>query len=202
MLDQIKIASPCTADWDQMEGTDRVRFCQHCQKNVFNLSEMTRRDAEALLKETSGNICTRLYRRADGTVLTADCPVGLQLKVVRVRRRLGWAIAGAMSFSTGVAQTGSAVSGTIKNADGSVVANTPMMIKGNLFSVETITDEHGAFSATDVTPGRYRLTVANISAGFDVTPGSAVELVLATPATIQGAPSAMIRRKRWWRRIL
>jgi hypothetical protein len=47
MLDQIKIASPCSADWDRMEGTDRVRFCGECKKNVFNLSAMTRRDAEA-----------------------------------------------------------------------------------------------------------------------------------------------------------
>ena len=38
MLDQIKIASPCSADWERMEGTDRVRFCAECKKNVFNLS--------------------------------------------------------------------------------------------------------------------------------------------------------------------
>jgi hypothetical protein len=80
MLDQIKIASPCSADWEQMEGNNRVRFCSECKKNVFNLSAMTRRDAEALLQETNGNLCTRLFRRADGTVLTDDCPVGLRIK--------------------------------------------------------------------------------------------------------------------------
>ncbi len=99
MLDQIKIASPCSADWEQMEGNDRVRFCAECKKNVFNLSTMTRRDAEALLKETNRNICTRLFRRADGTVLTDDCPVGLRVKAARVRRRVGWAVAGAMSLA-------------------------------------------------------------------------------------------------------
>ena len=37
MLDKIKIASPCSADWEQMEGTDHVRFCAECKKNVFDL---------------------------------------------------------------------------------------------------------------------------------------------------------------------
>ena len=63
MLDQIKIAAPCSADWEQMEGDNRVRLCGECKKNIFNLSAMTRRDAEALLK-TDGDICARLYRRA------------------------------------------------------------------------------------------------------------------------------------------
>src|SRR5271156_6277252 len=104
MLDQIKIASPCSADWERMEGTDRVRFCSECKKNVFNLSAMTRRDAEALIKEANGNLCTRLYRRADGMVMTADCPVGLSAKIARVRRRVGWAIAGAIGLSSAWAQ--------------------------------------------------------------------------------------------------
>src|ERR1700688_662509 len=100
MLDQIRIASPCSADWEQMEGDERVRFCGECKKNVFNLSAMTRRDAEALLKETNGNICAQLYRRADGMVLTADCPEGLRLKAARLRRRVAWALAGGLGFST------------------------------------------------------------------------------------------------------
>ena len=38
-LDHVKIAAPCSADWDQMlsvEG-ERVRFCYHCKQNVYNL---------------------------------------------------------------------------------------------------------------------------------------------------------------------
>jgi hypothetical protein len=99
MLEQIKIASPCSADWDQMKGNDQLRFCGECKKNVFNLSAMTRRDAEALLKETNGTICVRLYRRSDGTTLTEDCPVGLRMKIARLKRRVAWAIAGAMGFA-------------------------------------------------------------------------------------------------------
>ena len=77
LLDNVRIASPCKADWDEMIGDARVRFCASCQKDVYNLSEMARQEAESFLREKAGNACVRLYRRADGTVLTADCPVGL-----------------------------------------------------------------------------------------------------------------------------
>lgn len=83
-LEDIRIASPCNASWDAMTGDDRVRFCGSCQKNVFNLSNMSRDDAEALIEKTEGRVCVRFYRRRDGTVLTQDCPVGLRA----VRRRL------------------------------------------------------------------------------------------------------------------
>jgi hypothetical protein len=74
---QIKIATPCPARWEDMGGDDRIRFCDHCQKNVYNLSAMTTRDATALLESKSGNLCARIYQRKDGTVLTEDCPVGV-----------------------------------------------------------------------------------------------------------------------------
>jgi hypothetical protein len=84
LLGKIRIASPCTASWDDMRGDDRVRFCQHCRLNVYNLSAMTRQEAEALIREKEGRLCIRFYARRDGTVLTDNCPVGLRA----VRRAL------------------------------------------------------------------------------------------------------------------
>ena len=87
-LDHVKIAAPCAADWDQMfsfEG-ERVRFCSQCNLNVYNLSSMTRSEAEALLHRTEGRLCVRFYRRSDGTVLTQNCPVGLRA----LKRRVAW----------------------------------------------------------------------------------------------------------------
>jgi hypothetical protein len=78
-LDQVRIASPCNVGWTNMRGDDRVRFCDHCRKNVYNLSAMTKQEAEALLKEKEGRLCISIFRRKDGTILTADCPVGLRL---------------------------------------------------------------------------------------------------------------------------
>lgn len=75
-LDKIRIASPCAADWTEMLGDARRRFCAECKLNVYNLSAMAREEAENLLMESEGNICVRFYRRADGTILTQNCPVG------------------------------------------------------------------------------------------------------------------------------
>ena len=41
-LDSIKVASPCSADWEGMVGNNRQRFCGQCKLNVYNLSGMTR----------------------------------------------------------------------------------------------------------------------------------------------------------------
>jgi hypothetical protein len=75
-LDDLKIASPCSASWNEMYGSDRKRFCGECKLNVYNLSGMTRDEAESLLVNSEGSLCIRYYRRSDGTVLTKDCPVG------------------------------------------------------------------------------------------------------------------------------
>ena len=85
-LDNIRVASPCNADWDQMIGNERSRFCGQCNLNVYNLSAMTRAEAELLIGKTEGRLCVRYYRRADGSVLTKDCPVGLRA----IRRRMSY----------------------------------------------------------------------------------------------------------------
>ena len=90
---KLKIASPCHARWEDMGGDDRVRFCDHCRKNVYNLSAMTAGDATALLEAKGGNLCARMFQRADGTVLTEDCPVG----VARYWGRLKALVAGGVA---------------------------------------------------------------------------------------------------------
>lgn len=94
-LDDIRIASPCPADWSAMSGDERRRFCSQCKLHVYDLSAMTRREAEALVATRDGRLCVRFFRRADGKVLTQDCPVGLRAKLRAVRVR-AVAMAGAL----------------------------------------------------------------------------------------------------------
>jgi hypothetical protein len=91
MLDNLSIAAPCRASWDQMVGDEHVRFCGQCEKNVYNLSSLPREEAEALLAAKEGKMCVRLFKREDGTVLTSDCPVGVKK---RRRRRAALAAVG------------------------------------------------------------------------------------------------------------
>lgn len=85
-LEDIHIATPCHAAWDKMAGTEQARFCQTCAKHVYNLSEMSRSEAEALLSANAELPCVKFYQRADGMIITDDCPVGIWM----VRRPVRW----------------------------------------------------------------------------------------------------------------
>ena len=105
MLGQLRVATPCTADWSQMTGDDRTRHCGECQKNVYNLSGMTQDEAEALLIERNGDLCVRYYQRHDGTILLADCEVGVGRRLRRRKIAAGAAALLAGGFAAaGVAQ--------------------------------------------------------------------------------------------------
>ncbi|HEX8737464.1 MAG TPA: hypothetical protein VF721_19185 [Pyrinomonadaceae bacterium] len=97
-LNNIHIASPCAADWNEMVGDERRRFCSQCSLNVYNLSGMTGDEAENLLLTSEGRVCVRFYRRKDGTILTKDCPVGWQA----VKRRLSKMATAVVSLCAGV----------------------------------------------------------------------------------------------------
>src|SRR3954454_7928386 len=75
-LENIRIASPCPANWDEMFGNERMRFCSECKLNVYNLSGMSRKAAEDLVAKDEGRLFVRYFQRKDDTVITQNCPVG------------------------------------------------------------------------------------------------------------------------------
>lgn len=106
LFQQIRVASPCAASWDEMTGDDRVRFCAHCRMHVYNLAEFTRPEIETLVRDTGGQFCGRLFRRRDGTLLTANCPVGH----ARLRRDLLTSV-GMLALLFGAVSTAAAAAG-------------------------------------------------------------------------------------------
>jgi hypothetical protein len=82
-LEVLRVREPCSADWDSMQGAGAVRFCGHCQKNVYNLSAMPREEAERIVCEKAGNLCARFATDAAGAVITLDYQAAK-------RRRRGW----------------------------------------------------------------------------------------------------------------
>lgn len=91
LLRGIRVAAPCHESWEAMPGSDHVRSCERCQHKVYNLSELTTVEAEALLRSSEGRLCVRFYRRADGTIMTKDCTVGA---TARRNKRVAQAVAG------------------------------------------------------------------------------------------------------------
>jgi hypothetical protein len=166
-----------------MRGDDRIRFCDHCRKNVFNISAMTHRDAEALISETQGQLCTRFFRRPDGTILTEDCPVGIAAVRKHVARAAAAVMSSMLSFASvamaQVQQTVSqqaesqtatevtgAISGTVKDPASSVVPGAEVTCtnvkSGKTF--KTRSSDLGEFKLESLPIGNY--TVETVSPGF------------------------------------
>ena len=69
-----------------MEGDERRRHCSLCNSHVYDLCHLTEAEADALVaRHEDARLCVRLHRRADGTVITRDCPVGVGARVKRRR---------------------------------------------------------------------------------------------------------------------
>lgn len=97
LLSRTRVATPCRAEWAQMVGDDKSRYCGSCQKNVYNLSAMSGKEAAALIREKEGNLCIRYYQRADGTVMTQDCPVGVAAVKRKITRAFAAVVVGVAS---------------------------------------------------------------------------------------------------------
>lgn len=72
---EIRIATPCTLDWQKMTPADKGRFCADCKKVVRDVSSMNEREARTLLRApTTEGLCVRFLADRDGKVLFAGDP--------------------------------------------------------------------------------------------------------------------------------
>ena len=76
-LPQVMVPVPCHVDWNGMMRIDReglVRFCDSCDKPVYDSRSMTRTQMRDLITRHEGpGRCMRLHVRPDGTIVTRDC---------------------------------------------------------------------------------------------------------------------------------
>jgi hypothetical protein len=98
-LEDLTFTFRCQESWADMAGDSAVRHCASCDKQVTNLSALSRAQAQTLLQSAKGKICVRLYKTQDGRVITADSPpVGQPVgrcgaftpSMLRPRRRALW----------------------------------------------------------------------------------------------------------------
>jgi hypothetical protein len=177
-----------------MAGDERVRFCDQCNLYVYNISEMSRDAAIALVTQTEGRLCARFYRRPDGTVLTKDCPVGLRAVRVRVSRAASAVFSAILSLLSGAtaratpgtylqdsvrspitikqvvrpdAQDASAsLACTINDPNGAMTVSATIILLNNRTKEEQrrAYGPEGVFRMEGLEPGEYTLTVE--SPGF------------------------------------
>jgi Carboxypeptidase regulatory-like domain len=181
MKQDMRIASPCTADWNGMVGDDLVRYCPQCQRDVYNFSELTAVEAERIVMEREGRLCARFYQRADGTTLTKDCPASVRVVVQRVSRLASAALAAVMSASPAMSAPRSFEHGVtllqiqpakaaaileVQDVAGARVADAGVTLvdekSGKKF--EARTDANGQVRLTDFPRGSYEITI--MAGGF------------------------------------
>lgn len=105
LMQNAEIAAPCTANWDEMTGDEKSRLCAQCNLNVHNAAAMTDEEVlQAIMLVAAGReVCMRIYKRADGTFLTKDCPIGLRKRLaLNARKAAAW-LAGGVSMLVSVA---------------------------------------------------------------------------------------------------
>jgi hypothetical protein len=73
LLSRMTIQNPCSMDWSAMRGNERARHCESCGKRVYDLTAISSDEAATVLREQDGEICARVFERADGTLVISDC---------------------------------------------------------------------------------------------------------------------------------
>jgi len=173
MIDNIRIASPCPANWEQMQGDDRVRHCDACNLNVYNLAAFTEAEIRALVANRKGRLCGRIYQRRDGTVLTQNCPVGLRAVARRISRIAGAVFALlTVDFSAGLplfAQSytrtnvsSAALDLNVMDPSGAPVPEAYVTLSepSRKQTIHGKADKHGRFVLAGVRSGQYELKVS------------------------------------------
>ena len=87
-----------------MIGNDQVRFCEHCNLTVNDLSQLTRKRALRLVRASKGRLCIRYHSRPDGSLVTKSAPQ----KLYRIGRRASRIAAGAFSATLSLSSAAAA----------------------------------------------------------------------------------------------
>ena len=171
-LDEIRIPKPCQTDWERMKGSDRMRYCEECKKHVYNLSKMSRREAEALIATQRGELCARVVRKPDGTVLTQEIISSAQQGIRRASPVASAVVTAILTISSSAVAQSPALVGkpipTITQESGDKKPDPGPQTEGGVASISgTVIDSMGAA----ITAAVVRLT--NKQTGFvrTISPG-------------------------------
>jgi hypothetical protein len=188
-LNRMRVAKPCSMTWESLGDDERVRSCDLCRHNVYNTAGITRGEIAALVATREGRLCVRLYRRADGTLMTADCPVGVKSYARRVGRLASAAAAilfglagvsfgqkaakadkkGDIKITVAQVQDAAGVRGVVMDMNGAVIPDAVVDIYANGIdekrgkavkpAAALRTDDRGAFAADGLGEGIFTAAV-------------------------------------------
>ena len=178
LLDSIDVPKPCDKIWDEMIGDDVSRFCLHCEKDIYNISAMTRKEAKKLLFQSSEKVCIRMEKEANGRIKT------LKKQLHQITRQMPLA-AGVLTASlilsgaanaqetkvetskititqTADKNSNPTISGIITDSNGAVIPGVKVILrntKDNSIRFATSND-NGFYEFKDVEVATYEIIIA------------------------------------------
>jgi len=192
-LDSIEVSAPCPKNWNEMIGNDKTRLCRHCDKDIYNISAMTRKEARKLVAKSADNICVRMARTPDGKIqtlkrqlhqITRQAPIAAgvlsaSLSFATLTYAQGEAVVSPKKETTVEKQSDetktqnkdysktSQISFTIYDATDSVIPETQVKLTNQKTKEEFIgfTNQEGIAQFSLLLPGRYDVLVSS-SIGF------------------------------------
>lgn len=75
-VEKYRAASGCDSLWDNMAGSERVRYCQKCNLQVYDFANTSQEEAEELVFQREAKKNVIFFKRKDGKFLTVNCPIG------------------------------------------------------------------------------------------------------------------------------
>lgn len=143
VLDRVRVARPCPMRWEDLEGDGCVRHCRACDLDVYNFSDMTRDEIARVLATAEGRLCAGFYRRADGTLIARDCPVGVRAWRRRMRRMTA-------RMAAAIALLACSLAGASRGERGKMRQVEPFSSVGNLVGAPAVTPPGGGFVMGDI----------------------------------------------------
>jgi hypothetical protein len=174
---QISIPNPCSEDWSKMTPQEQGRFCNHCQKCVVDFTGWT--DAQVynyIAQHKNQNICGRFQTtQLNRTINIPPQPhsllykyfIGLGLTLVFTQLPNNVKAQTPYSYNNSINKLTPAHGGIkgqitdIKN--NSLLDNAYIELRqGGNFIAHALSNPTGEYTISDITPGRYDLTISNI----------------------------------------
>ena len=186
----IRVESPCSEDWDKMQGNEKIRFCSHCSFSVNNISAMSMKEAMRLVRRSDGRICIRYHKHPE-----TSAPVFAD-KLYQMSRRAGIA-AGVLGASLAVStltyaqgnirlskntdantetsqnrkseetkkeSPAASISGTVRDSQGAVIPGATISISGTNIQRRVSANDTGEYLLKQVPTEELTITIE--AAGF------------------------------------
>jgi hypothetical protein len=176
-----------------MRGNDQVRFCEHCDLSVNDLSQMTPPAAIKLALRSKGRLCLRIHRGPSGEIITRSTRPE---KLYAISRRASRIAAGAFTAVMGLSSAAYAQSASSRTPQGDrSVASASLSSKAagdNLWLHGTVKDANGAMiPGANVTIRNERTNETQITTsdgegayGVWVSPGESYHVLVESPGFV------------------